>query len=66
MANPPRTPHPSGPDSVDAWNLDASTPLPVVAPIAMFGTTRQSAGQKMAAHGYQDGLLSQIDLEVIQ
>jgi len=59
------SPAPSGPDSVVAWNLDAVTASPVVAPIAMFGTTADTLGNNIAAHGYQGGLLTEIDLEVL-
>ena len=57
------TPDPSSADSVVAWNLDASTGMLVSLPITMFGT--EVAEPKIAAHGYVDGLLSEIDLEVL-
>ena len=93
--NVPLSPHPSGPDSVVAWNLDASTPLLVSLPITMFGSGCAAASAlreaeeavlapagahlrnkqekeppsstrpRIAAHGYADGLLSEIDLEVL-
>ncbi len=62
----PLAPQPSGPDTVVAWNLDAVTASPIVAPIAMFGATLENAPTRMAAHGYQAGILTEIDLEVLE
>lgn len=62
----PLAPSPSAPDTVVAWNLDAVTPSPIVAPIAMFGATLADAPSRMAAHGYQAGILTEIDLEALE
>ena len=58
-------PAPSGPDTTMAWNLDATTPLPVVLPIAMFGAREDHLDDDVAAHAFVHGLLSEIDLEVL-
>ena len=72
----PLGPFPSGPDSTVAWNFDACTPLPIVLPIAMFGADPRfdqarfdqpsdEPREDVAAHGFSQGLLSEIQLEVI-
>lgn len=61
-------PYPSGPDCTVAWNLDASTDLPVVLPIAMFGARAESPNEvppDVAAHAFVGGLLAEVTLEVL-
>ncbi|GIW89859.1 MAG: hypothetical protein KatS3mg109_0291 [Pirellulaceae bacterium] len=64
----PIGPQPSGPDTVVAWNLDASTDLPVVVPIAMFGARADAppgGRSDVAAYAFVGGVLSEVGLEVL-
>jgi len=59
------TPYPSGPDVTVAWNLNASTALPICMPIALWGTGREPKPGEAAAHAFVKGLLTEIPLEVV-
>jgi len=59
-------PLPSAPDACTAWNIDAATHLPIVCPIALFGTSDSNLAGNVAAYGYVNGRLAEIDLEVTQ
>lgn len=57
---------PSPNDSVVAWNLCASTPAPIVLPIALSGRAAPANGApRLAAFGYEKGILREINLEVL-
>ena len=63
--------HPSGNDEVVAWNVGAASPRPAVFPIAMFGAGAASSNEEggspngdVAAHAFENGLLTRIQLEV--
>lgn len=60
----PIRPAPSSNDAVIAWNIETSTPNLAVYPIALFGATADAAAGDVAAHGYVNGLLKRIPLEV--
>jgi len=55
-------PHPSANDAVCAWNVQVASAAPAVFPIALLGA--DPARGEVAAHGYDHGLLSGIQLEV--
>jgi hypothetical protein len=63
MEGKPLPPSPSGPDATVAWNFDQGSPSPCCFPIALFGTDPRAPAGDVAAHGYERGILSPVQLE---
>ncbi|MBN2564806.1 MAG: hypothetical protein JXB46_03765 [Candidatus Eisenbacteria bacterium] len=59
------TTQPSEADAEVAWNLEATTWLPVVLPIALFGCDPDDPGDGVAAYSFLGGVLTEVDLEVL-
>lgn len=59
------TPHPSPADFNVAWDCEASSPTPVVLPIALFGAGSERLDQEVAAHAFVGGRLTEVTLEVL-
>jgi hypothetical protein len=58
-------PLPSGPDTVLAWDLDASSEFPVVCPIALSEFRRDHESEDIAVSAFMDNLFHPINLEVL-